>query len=338
MQVMALDQPKPIAERPLALVERPAPEPAEGEVLVQVDVCGVCRTDLHVVEGDLPPHRPGIVPGHEVVGRVARCGPGANRFSVGTRVGIAWLRRTCGVCRFCVRGDENLCLSPRFTGWDDHGGYGELAIVPEAFAYALPEGLPGSELAPLLCAGIIGFRAYMRSGVTPGGRLGLFGFGGSAHVTIQVARHHGCEVYIFSRGGKHRELAEELGAVWVGDSFDRPPHALDGAVLFAPVGDLVPPALATLDRGGTLAIAGIHLSDIPVLNYQAHLFQERTLQSVTANTREDGQALLDLAAEIPIRTHTRPYPLAEANEALLDLKEDRIKGAAVLEVGSRNTR
>jgi len=334
MDVMALDRPAPIEQRPLSLVERPEPEPAEGEVVVRVEVCGVCRTDLHVVEGDLPPRHQGIVPGHEVVGRVARRGLGADRFAVGARVGVAWLHRACGVCRFCVRGDENLCLSPRFTGWDEDGGYGSSVVVPEAFAYALPEEMPGRELAPLLCAGIIGYRAYRRSRVEPGGRIGLFGFGGSAHVTIQVARHHGCEVYVFSRGGTHRELAEELGAEWVGGSYDRPPHPLDGAVLFAPAGELVPPALAALDRGATLAVAGIHLSDIPALSYQEHLFQERTLQSVTANTREDGQALLDLAAEIPIRTHTQTYPLTDANEALLDLKEDRVKGAAVLEVGN----
>ena len=332
MKVMALERPASIERRPLALVDRPEPEPEEGEVLVRVEVCGVCRTDLHVVEGDLPPHRPGIVPGHEVVGRVARRGPGASRFEVGDRVGIAWLHRTCGACRFCARGDENLCLTPRFTGWDEHGGYGEMALVPEAFAYSLPEELPANEIAPLLCAGIIGYRAYRRSGVQPGGRLGLYGFGGSAHVTIQVARHHGCEVYVFSRGGSHRELAEELGAVWVGDSFDEPPHPLDGAILFAPAGELVPPALSALDRGATLAVAGIHLSDIPSLNYQDHLFQERAVQSVTANTRNDGEALLALAAEIPIRTHTRAYPLSDANEALLDLKEDRVKGAAVLVV------
>jgi propanol-preferring alcohol dehydrogenase len=334
MHVMALDAPAPIEQRPLSLVERPDPEPKDGEIVVQVEVCGVCRTDLHVVEGDLEPHRPGIVPGHEVVGRVARCGPGAARFAIGDRVGVAWLHQSCGLCRFCLRGDENLCLAPRFTGWDEHGGYGERVVVPEAFAYALPEDAPAAELAPLLCAGIIGYRAYTRSMVQPGGRLGLYGFGGSAHVTIQVARHHGCEVYVFSRGGAHRELAEELGANWVGDSFDPPPHALDGAILFAPAGELVPPALAALDRGGTLAVAGIHLSDVPALNYQEHLFQERTLQSVTANTRRDGRALLALAEEIPIRTHTHAYALADANEALLDLKEDRVKGAAVLEVGT----
>ena len=333
MHVMALEEPAPVEQRPLSLVERTDPEPGEGEVVVRVEVCGVCRTDLHVVEGDLPPHRPGIVPGHEVVGRVAQRGPGAERFAIGDRVGIAWLHQSCGACRFCLRGDENLCISPRFTGWDEHGGYGELVVAPEAFAYELPDDVPSAQLAPLLCAGIIGYRAYRRSLVQPGGRLGLFGFGGSAHVTIQVARHHGCEVYVFSRGGAHRELAEELGATWVGDSFDRPPRALDGAILFAPAGELVPPALAALDRGGTLAIAGIHLSDVPVLNYQEHLFQERGVQSVTANTRDDGRALLALAKEIPIRTHTQSYALSDANEALLDLKEDRIKGAAVLRVG-----
>lgn len=329
---MVLRKPAPVADKPLYLVERSDPEPGAGEVQIQVEVCGVCRTDLHVVEGDLAPHCDGLIPGHEIVGRVTKAGSGCTRFAEGARVGIAWLRGTCGVCRFCRRGAENLCLKPRFTGWDDAGGYAELAVVPEAFAYALPEDLAAAELAPLLCAGIIGYRAYRRSCIQPGGRLGLFGFGGSAHVTIQVARHYGCEVYVFSRGGEHRELAEELGAAWVGDSFDRPPHPLDGAILFAPAGELVPPALEVLDRGATLAIAGIHLSDVPCLDYQKHLFQERTLQSVTANTREDGLALLELAAEIPIRTRTRPYTLEQANEALLDLKEDRVRGAAVLAI------
>jgi propanol-preferring alcohol dehydrogenase len=332
MRAMVVSKPGPVAGEPLRLVERPAPEPALGELQVQVEVCGVCRTDLHVVEGDLPPHREDLIPGHEVVGRVAKVGPGCTRFTEGARVGIPWLRGTCGVCRFCQRGAENLCLEPRFTGWDEDGGYAELAVVPEAFAYALPEDLTARELAPLLCAGIIGYRAYRRSRVQPGGRLGLFGFGGSAHVTIQVARHHGCEVYVFSRGGEHRELAEELGAAWVGDSLARPPHLLDAAILFAPAGELIPPALEVLDRGATLAIAGIHLSDVPRLDYQKHLFQERALQSVTANTREDGLALLELARAIPIRTRTQPYALEQANEALLALKEDRVKGAAVLEM------
>jgi propanol-preferring alcohol dehydrogenase len=333
MHAMALGKPRSVAFKPLHLVERSAPEPAEGEIQVRVEVCGVCRTDLHVVEGDLSPHRDSLIPGHEVVGRVTKVGPGCTRFAEGARIGIAWLRGTCGVCRFCRRGAENLCLEPRFTGWDEDGGYSELAVVPEAFAYALPDDLPATELAPLLCAGIIGYRAYRRCRIQPGGRLGLFGFGGSAHVTIQVARHDDCEVYVFSRGGEHRELAEELGAAWVGDSFDRPPHPLDAAILFAPAGELVLPALETLDRGATLAIAGIHLSDVPVLDYQKHLFQERSLRSVTANTREDGRRLLELAAAIPIRTRTRVYSLEQANEALLDLKEDRVRGAAVLKVG-----
>lgn len=332
MRAMLLEKPARVADTPLNLVERPVPQPVEGEIQIRVEVCGVCRTDVHVVEGDLAPHRAQLVPGHEVVGRVTRAGPGCTRFAEGARVGIAWLRGTCGICRFCLRGAENLCLAPRFTGWDEDGGYAEYAVVPEAFAYALPEDLPARCLAPLLCAGIIGYRAYCRSGIEPGGRLGLFGFGGSAHVTIQVARHYGCEVYVFSRGGAHRELAEELGAAWVGDSFERPPRPLDGAILFAPAGELVPPALEVLDRGATLAIAGIHLSDVPVLDYHKHLFQERRVQSVTANTREDGLRLLALAAAIPIRTRTRAYTLEQAGQALLDLKQDRVKGAAVLEL------
>jgi propanol-preferring alcohol dehydrogenase len=327
---MALAAPAPVEERPLRLVERPPPEPAAGEVLVEVQVCGVCRTDLHLVEGDLAPRAPGRVPGHQVVGRVAACGPGVRRLEPGDAVGIAWLHRACGVCRFCARGAENLCLAPRFTGWDVDGGYAERAVVPEDFAYPLPPALPAQRAAPLLCAGIIGYRAWKRSGCPPGGRLGLYGFGGSAHITIQVARHFGCEVHVFSRGGEHRALAEELGAAWVGDSFDAPPHPLDAAILFAPAGELVPAALAALDRGAALAVAGIHLSEIPPLDYQAHLFQERTLRSVTANTREDGRELLALAAAIPIETRTTAYPLEAANEALLDLKRDRVRGAAVL--------
>lgn len=330
MRAMVLSRPGPVASRPLSYAERPEPEPGLGEVQIRVEACGVCRTDLHVIEGDLAPHRPGIIPGHEVVGRVVKLGAGCKRFTVGARVGIAWLRQTCGTCRFCLREAENLCLEPRFTGWDEDGGYAELAVVPEAFAYELPDGLAAEELAPLLCAGIIGYRAYRRSRAPRGGRIGLFGFGGSAHVAIQVARYHGCEVYVFSRGGKHRALAEDLGAVWVGDTFDRPPHPLDAAVLFAPAGELVPVALSALDRGATLAIAGIHLSDVPALNYQESLFQERNLCSVTANTRNDGNALLELAALIPIRTHTQGYPMDQANQALSDLKNDRIKGAAVL--------
>ncbi len=335
MRAMSLTAPAPAESKPLARVERETPCPAAGEILVRVEACAVCRTDLHLVEGDLELRRPGIVPGHQVVGRVAGRGPGAELFREQDRVGIAWLRGSCGACRFCSRGDENLCLLPSFTGWDADGGYADFALVPEDFAYALPPGASAHRVAPLLCAGIIGYRAYLRSRVKPGGRLGLFGFGSSAHITIQVARHFGCEVYVFSRGGEHRELAQELGAHWIGEARVRPPHPLDAAILFAPAGELVPPALEALDRGGTLAIAGIHLSDVPPLDYQRHLFQERTLQSVTANTREDGRALLELAVSIPIETRTITYPLEAANEALVDLKQDRVRGAAILEVDSK---
>jgi propanol-preferring alcohol dehydrogenase len=293
-------------------------------------VCGVCRTDLHLVEGDLEPVRAEVVPGHEVVGRVEAAGPGAELYRIGDRVGVAWLRHTCGRCRFCAGDAENLCVEPRFTGWHADGGYADLTLVPEGFAYALPDDVSPQQVAPLLCAGIIGYRAYKRSGAQSGGRLGIWGFGGSAHITIQVARFLGSEVYVFSRGGQHRELAEELGATWVGDSFDPPPAPLDAAILFAPAGELVLPALESLDRGGTLAVAGIHLSDVPQLSYAKHLFQERTLTSVTSNTRADGREFLELAARIPIETHTRLYPLEAANEALLDLKQDRVRGAAVL--------
>ena len=329
---MALQTPAPAESHPLTLTDRPTPEPAAGEIRVRVEVCGVCRTDLHLIEGDLEMRRPGVVPGHEVVGRVEGFGSGASRFRVGDRVGIAWLNKACGGCRFCAQQAENLCLEPRFTGWDVDGGYAESVVVPEAFAYALSDRTSARDAAPLLCAGIIGYRAWKRSDVEPGGRLGIYGFGGSAHITIQVARHFGCEVFVFSRGGAHRELADELGAAWVGDSTERPPRPLDGAILFAPAGELVLPALASLDRGGTLAVAGIHLSEIPALDYARHLFQERRLQSVTANTREDGRELLELAEAIPIRTRTVTYPLEAAGEALVDLKQDRIRGAAVLEI------
>jgi propanol-preferring alcohol dehydrogenase len=333
MRAVEVEAPRPAEERPLRLVERARPEPGPGELLVAVEVCGVCRTDLHVAEGDLAPRRPHVVPGHEVVGRVASRGAGAGRFREGDRVGVAWLYRACGACRFCKRGEENLCTAPRFTGWDADGGYADFVTASEDFVYALPEAVDARSLAPLLCAGIIGWRAYQRSGVAPGERLGLYGFGGSAHIVIQLARHFGNEVYVVSRGARHQALARELGAHWVGDAGAAPPVPLDGAILFAPAGEIVPAALAALDRGGVLAVAGIHLSAIPLLDYAAHLFQERELRSVTANTREDGRRLLELAQEIPLVTHTVPYPLERAGEALVDLKQDRLRGAAVLEVG-----
>jgi propanol-preferring alcohol dehydrogenase len=329
MRAMQIAVPGPIEQGPLQLVERPLPSPLPGELLVRVEVCGVCRTDLHVAEGDLPVHRAPLVPGHEIVGRAVNA---AGEFRPGDRVGVAWLRHTCAACDFCQRGDENLCLSPEFTGWDADGGYAEYATVPAAYAYALPDDVDATELAPLLCAGIIGYRAYAQSGIRPGQRLGIFGFGGSAHVVIQIARHFQNPVFVFSRSEGHQGLAGELGASWVGDSCDPPPEPLDAAILFAPAGNLVLPALEALGRGGTLAVAGIHLSEIPALDYQRHLFQERVLRSVTANTRADGRKLLELAREIPIRSHTTPYRLEKAGQALLDLKQDRIRGAAVLQV------
>lgn len=334
MRAMLLLAPGPAATRPLAAVERDVPEPGAGELLVRVEACGVCRTDLHVIEGELAPQRDAIVPGHQIVGRVERCGPKVASFAPGDRVGVAWLARSCGSCRFCARGDENLCLAPRFTGWHVDGGFAEYAVARADFVYALPDSLAAHEVAPLLCAGIIGWRAYARSRIRPGGRLGLWGFGASAHIVIQIARHHGCEVFAFSRAPEHAAFARALGATWAGGSFDAPPAALDAAIVFAPAGELVPAALERLDRGGTLALAGIHMSDVPALDYQRHLFQERTVTSVTANTREDGRALLALAAAIPIRTETTRYPLERANEALLDLQQDRIRGAAVLDVSA----
>jgi propanol-preferring alcohol dehydrogenase len=330
MQAWAVEHPGPIDDRPLILAERPAPEPGPGEVQVRVSACGVCRTDLHLAEGDLAPKRPGVVPGHEVVGRVQARGEGATRFEVGQRVGVAWLRHTCGTCRFCRRGEENLCLSPAFTGWDTDGGYAEQAVVPEAYAYAIPERFGDEEAAPLLCAGIIGYRALRRSRLPPAGRLGIYGFGASAHLAAQVALHEGATVHVLTRSEEARRLALDLGAASVGGAADPPPEPLDSAILFAPVGTLVPPALAALNRGGTLAVAGIHLTDIPPLSYERHLFQERNLCSVTANTRRDGEEFLALAARIPIRVTTDPRPFSAADQALSDLAHDRVSGAAVL--------
>jgi len=330
MRAWVVAAPGPIDGDPLRLVERPVPVPGPGELRVRVTHCGVCRTDLHLAEGDLPPHRPNTVPGHEVVGTVDALGPGSSRFGMGARVGIAWLRWTDGTCRFCTRGKENLCLSPAFTGWDADGGYAEYATVPEAFAYALPSGLPGDQLAPFLCAGIIGYRALRLAELPPGGRLGIYGFGGSAHLTAQVALAEGARLHVMTRGAEARELALSLGAASAAGAADQPPEPLDAAILFAPVGDLVLPALEALDRGGTLAVAGIHLTAIPALDYEAHLFQERRLRSVTANTRQDGRDFLAAAARIPVRATTRPYPFEEAPRALRDLAHGAFTGAAVL--------
>ncbi|MEP6648725.1 MAG: zinc-dependent alcohol dehydrogenase family protein [Lapillicoccus sp.] len=330
MEAWVVDTPGPVDSGPLARAERPEPVPGTGQVLVRVTCCGVCRTDLHLAEGDLPPRRHGVVPGHEVVGRVEVVGPGATRFRVGDRVGVPWLARTDGTCRFCRSGVENLCTAPTFTGWDVDGGYAEACVADEAFAYALPESIDDVGAAPLLCAGIIGYRALRRSGVRPGGRLGLYGFGGSAHLTAQVALHLGMRVHVLTRGANNQELARRLGVDSVNDADGAPPEALDGAILFAPTGSLVPTALRALDRGGTLAVAGIWLSDIPGLDYDAELFQERQLCSVTANTRADGEELLRLAERFHIRAETTTYPMGEAARALADLAHGRFSGAAVL--------
>ncbi|HET7661302.1 MAG TPA: zinc-dependent alcohol dehydrogenase family protein [Oryzihumus sp.] len=330
MKAWIVDQPGPIATGPLREVERETPVPAPGQVRVRVLCCGVCRTDLHLAEGDLAPRRHGVIPGHEVVGVVDELGPGSTRFARGDRVGVAWLGATDGTCRFCRRGEENLCLSPTFTGWDVDGGYAEQCLVDERFAYALPDSISDDQAAPLLCAGIIGFRALKATAVRPGGALGIYGFGGSAHLTSQIALKQGIRVHVLTRGDRNRRLALALGADSVGGPTDEPPEKLDGAILFAPSGELVPVALRALDRGGTAAVAGIWMSDIPSLNYDRELFEERRLRSVTANTRADGEELLTLAARLGVRATTHSYPLAWADGALRDLASGAFDGAAVL--------
>lgn len=333
MQAWVVDHVAPIDDGPLRRIDRELPTPGPGQVRVRVVCCGVCRTDLHLAEGDLPPRRPGTTPGHEVVGRVDALGDGATRFAVGDRIGVAWLGGTDGICRYCRRGDENLCAAPTFTGWDVDGGYADACLVDERFAYALPENIHDEQAAPLLCAGIIGYRALLAAAVPPGGRLGIYGFGGSAHLTAQIALHQGMRVHVLTRGAGNRALAQELGADSVGEAADTPPEPLDGAILFAPAGELVPVALRALDAGGTLAVAGIWLSDIPALNYDAELFRERRLRSVTANTRHDGEQFLALAERFGIHATTVPYPMAEARRALADLAHGRFSGAAVLHTG-----
>jgi propanol-preferring alcohol dehydrogenase len=331
MTAWRVRQPGPMTTHPLDRVTVEVPQPRPSELLVAVHACGVCRTDLHVAEGDLPVHRPGVIPGHEVVGEVVAMGQDAgDEFAVGDRVGVAWLRHTCGHCKFCIRGQENLCPESRYTGWDADGGYAEFTTVPASFAHHLPDGYSDAELAPLLCAGIIGYRSLMRADLPSGGRLGIYGFGGSAHLTAQVAIAQGAEVHVMTRGERARELALSLGAASTQGAADRPPVTLDAAILFAPVGELVLPALEALDRGGTLAIAGIYLSDIPALNYERHLFQERQVRSVTSNTRNDAREFLAFAGQHHIEVTSPKYPLGRADAALSDLSEGRIAGAAVL--------
>ncbi|HVW84941.1 MAG TPA: zinc-dependent alcohol dehydrogenase family protein [Bryobacteraceae bacterium] len=320
MHACVLRSPAPVESGPLVWMEVPRPEPGPGEVLIRVRACGVCRTDLHVVEGELPVRKPNVIPGHQIVGVVE---------GSGLRVGVPWLHRTCGVCEFCRSGRENLCDSPQFTGWTVDGGYAEYAVAPEAFVYPIPDGFDDLAAAPLLCAGIIGFRCLRLADVSPGARLGLYGFGAAAHVAIQVARHWGVEVYASTRGAKHQRLALELGAVWAGDADAQPPKPLDAAILFAPAGELVPPSLRALKKGGRLILGGIHMSPIPSFSYDL-LYQERVLRSVANNTRDDGRKFLKLAAEIPVTTAVETFPMAEANRALQALKFDGVSGAAVL--------
>lgn len=321
-----------VETNPLEWSEVPTPTLGGDEVLVRVHACGVCRTDLHVVEGELPPGKLPVIPGHQVVGRVEQVGPAARRISTGARVGVAWLHRTCGACEFCRSGRENLCEAALFTGYTVDGGYAEYLRAPEGFVYPLPEGFSDLEAAPLLCAGIIGFRCLRVSGIRAGQVLGLFGFGQAAHIAIQVARHCGAEVFVFTRNDVHQELARQLGAAWAGTASEPPPEKLDAAIVFAPAGELVPTALKILKKGGAVVLGGIHMSPIPPLDYRL-LYEERVIRSVANNTRQDGEDFLRLAAEIPIRTQVQTYPLQEANAALQDLKHGAISGAAVLQIG-----
>ncbi len=335
MRALRLHRPGPITERPLRLDQIPVPDPGPGEVLLRVSACGICRTDLHVVEGELPVRKSPVTPGHQIVGTVERCGAGVALLR-GSRAGIAWLHRTCGICRFCKSGRENLCDAPEFTGWTADGGFAEYAVAPADFVYELLEGFADLAAAPLLCAGIIGHRALKLTGLSDppfswaGARLGLYGFGAAGHVAIQIARARGADVYVMTRDrDRHQALAAELGAAWVGGAADAPPVKLDAAVIFAPAGELIPPALAALDKGATLVLGGIHMSDTPPIPYEL-LYGERIVRSVANNTRADGREFLLEAARIRIKTHVQTFPLEEANEALIALKHDAIKGAGVL--------
>ncbi len=330
MKAMVLEKCAPIEESPLKLKDVPIPEPDTKEVRVKVNVCGVCRTDLHTIEGDLPNPGHAVIPGHEVVGTVDKLGKEASKFKVGERIGIAWLRHTCGNCVYCKAGQENLCEKSEFTGYHKDGGYAEYAVVPEDFAYKIPSVFTDEEATTLLCGGIIGYRCLKRAGVKPGQTISFNGFGSSAHIVIQIAKHWGCKVYVVSRAEKHQELARKLGADWVGEKTVNLPVFVDAAIIFAPAGDILLHVLEKLRKGGTVALAGIYMSDIPQMNYEKHLFYEKNIHSVTSNTRKDGEELFRIAAEIPIKPNTTAYPLEKANEALQDLKHDMIEGTAVL--------
>lgn len=323
-----------IETNPLTLTKVPTPAPLVHQVLVKVSACGVCRTDLHVIEGELPVQHLPVIPGHQIIGRVEALGAEITRFQIGDRVGIAWLHETCGQCEYCRLGKENLCEAATFTGHLVNGGYAEYVVAPAAFVYAIPAAFSDVEAAPLLCAGIIGFRSLRLAGIavqSPGQRLGLYGFGNAAHIAIQIARHWGVDVYAFTRDERHQLLARQLGAVWAGGGNDQPPHKLDASIIFAPAGELVPSALQALKKGGTLALGGIHMSQIPPLDYQ-WLYHERVIRSIANNTRQDGEDFLRVAAEIPLKPQVELFPLAETNRALNALKHDAIRGAAVIQI------
>jgi propanol-preferring alcohol dehydrogenase len=332
MKAMILNNPQTIENKPLSLVEIRVPEPKSNEILIENVVCGICHTDLHTVEGELPLRKRPIVPGHQVVGKVLKRGNTVKQFTEGDMVGVAWLHSTCGSCLFCQQGSENLCETAQFTGLDVNGGYAQYMVIPSSFAYPLPQGFSPYEAAPLLCGGIIGYRALRLSKAKKGDLLGLYGFGASAHVAIQVARHWGCKVYVFTRGAEHQDLARKLGASWVGHPKDGSPEKLNSAIIFAPAGSFVLDALEDLQKGGTLALAGIYMSPIPEMDYERHLYHEKAIQSVANSTRMDGKELLALATEIPIHTEIQRFPFQEANEALLALKTGKINGAGVLDV------
>ena len=332
MKACVLSTPSPVERSPLVYCDVPKPTPSGSEVLIRIGVCGICRTDLHAVEGDLSQRICQIIPGHQVVGTIEARGESSSRFPIGTRVGVPWLHRTCGVCPHCSRGAENLCERADFTGYTVAGGYAEYMVAPEEFLYSLPDEVTDVQAAPLLCAGIIGFGSLRLSAVPHGGRLGVYGFGAAGQVAIQVARHWGMSVYVFTRDGRHQSLAAELGATWVGSAVAEPPVKLDGAIIFAPVGELVPPAFCALNKGATLVLGGIHIADIAPLPSESR-YHERVIRSVANNTRQDGEDFLRLAASIPIRSKVEVYPLADANRALQSLKNDVIRGTAVLNVG-----
>ncbi len=332
MQAMVLTKPERIEKNPLQLKDVPLPEIGLKDILVRVQVCGICHTDLHTVEGELSLPKLPLIPGHQIVGIVEKKGTEVKRFNLGDRVGIAWLNSTCGKCEFCKNGRENLCEQAKFTGYHSDGGYAQYTIISEDFAYAVPETFSPIEAAPLLCAGIIGYRALRLSEIKPGQRLGLYGFGASAHIVIQIALYWKCEVYIFTRSLEHQKLALDLGAVWAGKAEQIPEKKLHSSIIFAPAGELVPHALKALNRGGTLALAGIYMTPIPQLDYMQHLYFEKALRSVANSTRKDGEELLKLASEITIRTQVTVFPLREANRALQLLKQGKINGAGVLEI------